>query len=175
MKILRTHRLVLPVALFVLFSFCFLSLAQAATLQLPKGTDVKLKFNPGMEISSGSLAKDVPIICTLAEPVKIGDIVVIEEGAQATATVTEVKKAGGGGKGGYIKVSFSELETKGAYRSVDGSKIKLAGYIENEGKGKGFIPYLFFVLFLKGSQGEINTEATYTVKVEESIILESQE
>lgn len=172
MKTKHCNTYTVGVALLILFSF--VTLTNAATLQLPKGTDVKVKFNPGMKISSGNLEAGVPILCTLAEPVQIGDIVVVDEGAQVTATVTEVKKAGGGGKGGYIKVSFNELETKGAYKTVDGSKIKLSGYIENTGKGKGFFPYLFFVLFLKGSQGEINTDAVYTVKVAESIILQSE-
>ncbi|MEZ5360349.1 MAG: hypothetical protein R3F48_16150 [Candidatus Zixiibacteriota bacterium] len=174
MKIKRWNTCVSCATLLVFALFVFVAPTSAATLQLPKGTDVKVKFNPGMKVSSGTLDKGVPILCTLAEPVKIGDIVVVEAGAQATATVTDVKKSGGGGKGGYIKVSFNELETKGAYKSVDGSKIKLSGYVENTGKGKGFIPYLIFVIFLKGSQGEINTDAVYTVKVAESIILQSE-
>ncbi|MCK5125862.1 MAG: hypothetical protein KAR42_06370 [candidate division Zixibacteria bacterium] len=162
------------VILTTLFLFTMVSLSPAATLQLPKGTDVKVKFTQGMKLSSGTLGQGVPIICHLAEDVRIGDKVVVEAGAQATAVVSDVKKSKGGGKGGYIKISFNELETKGAYNTVDGSKIKLSGYIENTGKGKGFFPYLFFVLFLKGSQGEISTDAVYTVKVAESVILESK-
>lgn len=147
----------------------------AATLQLPKGTKAKLKFSPGMKLSSGELSAGVPIVCYLSEPIQIGGKTVVEEGAQATARVVEAKKAGKGGKPGYIKIEFVELETKGEYRSVDGAKIKLNGYIENTGKGKKTLSYLFiFGLFISGGQGEIDANATYTVEVSESIILESK-
>ena len=162
------------ISLTILFSFLLLSFAQATTLQLAKGTEVKVKFAPGMKVSSGTLSQGVPIVCTLAEPVTIGDKVVVEAGAQATAVVTEVKKSGRPGKAGYIKISFTELETKGEYRTVDGSKIKLTGFVDNMGKKKGFFPYLIFVLFVKGGQGEINADAVYSVKVAESVILESK-
>ena len=54
-----------------------------------------------------------------------------------------------------------------------GKKIALAGVVENEGKGKGIFPYLFFVLFLKGGQGEVAADQAYTATVGQTIILES--
>ncbi|MFH1700128.1 MAG: hypothetical protein ABIE07_06035 [Candidatus Zixiibacteriota bacterium] len=174
MKFNTIYRKSFSAGLIVFFWFAFTALASGATLQLPQGTDVKLKFAPGIKISSGNLAAEVPIICYLAEPILIGGKTVVEEGAQATAKVAEVKPAGKGGKGGYIKIEFIEVETKGEYKTVDGSKIKLTGFIENTGKNKKTMSYLFiFGLFIKGSQGEINPNSIYTVKTAGSTILES--
>jgi hypothetical protein len=148
---------------------------QAATIQLPKGTEVKLKFVEGMKISSGDLSKGIPIIAYLEEAIEIGGKTVVEKGAQATANVAEVTPAGKPGKPGHIKIEFVELETKGAYQSIDGSKIKLTGILENTGKSKKTLSLIFiFGLFIKGTQGEITTNAVYTVQVAESIILESK-
>jgi len=128
-----------------------------------------------MKISSGELSKDVPLLIYLAEPIKIGNTTIVEEGAQGTAKVVDVKKAGKGGKPGYIKVAFVDLETKGEYRSPDNSRIKLEGEIENAGKGRKTLSYLFiFGLFIKGKQGVINPDVVYNAKVAESIILESK-
>jgi len=149
--------------------------AYAATIQLPKGTEVKLRFTPGMKISSGELTKGVPLIVFLAEPIQIGGKTIVEEGAQGTATVLDVKKNGRGGSPGYIKIGFTELEPKGDYKTVDNAKIKLAGEFDNTGSGKKLLSYLFiFGLFIKGSQGEIDTNRVYTAIVAESIILESK-
>lgn len=160
----------------VMFSLlAFSTLSFGATLQLPQGTEVKLKFAQGIKVSSGDIAAGVPIICYLAEPIQIGGKTVVEEGAQATAKVAEVKSAGKGGKGGYIKVEFVEIETKGEYNTVDGSKIKLAGFVENTGKNKKTLSYLFiFGLFIKGSQGELNTSSIYSAQTAENTILESK-
>lgn len=147
----------------------------AATIQLPRGTEVKVKFNTAAKVSSGNLAKDVPVMFTLVEPVIIGGETLVEEGAAGTAKVVEVKKAGAVGKAGYIKVAFVDLEPKGTYLTPDKSKIKLAGEVENKGKGKKLLSILFIAgLFIKGGQGEIPADAVYTAKVAESITLESK-
>ena len=154
----------------------FLSVViQAATIQIPKGMEIKVKFAPGMKISSGDLAKDAPLLIYLAEPIQIGGKTIVEGGSQGTAKVVEVKKAGKGGKPGYIKVAFIDMQTKGEYRSANDAKIKLEGEIENSGKGKKVLSYLFiFGLFIKGGQGVISPDVVYNAKVAESIILESK-
>lgn len=149
---------------------------QAGTIQVPKGQVLKVKFAPGMKVSSGELTQDIPLLIYLAEPIEIGGKTIVEEGAQGTAKVVEVKKAGKGGKPGYIKVAFQEMETKGEYRSRDNSKIKLEGELENAGKGRKTLSYvLIFGLFFSGKQGEIDSGQIYEAKVAESIILESMQ
>ena len=148
---------------------------QAATIGLTKGTEVKARFTTTTKISSGALNKDVPVLFTLAEPVVIGGKTIVEAGAQGNAKVVEVKKAGGGGKPGYIKVAFVDLGPKGEYATAEGAKIKLAGEIENKGKGKKLLSYLFIAgLFIKGGQGEIQADSVYTAQVAETIVLESK-
>ena len=149
------------------------SAVSAATVQLPKGTEVKISFAPGIILSSGSLQKDATLLITLNDPLELGGKVIVEKGARGTAKVVEVKKAGGMGKAGYIKIEFQDMETKGAYKSPEGKKITLAGMAENKGKGKGIFPYLFLVLFLKGGQGEVSADQIYTATVGETIILVS--
>jgi len=147
----------------------------AATIQLPRGTEVKVKFSTAAKVSSGNLAKDVPVLFTLAEPVIIGGETLVEAGATGTAKVVEVEKAGKAGKPGYIKVAFVDLDPKGIYQTADKAKIKLTGEIENKGKGKKLMSMLFIAgLFIKGGQGEIPTNVVYTAKVAESITLESK-
>jgi hypothetical protein len=147
----------------------------AATIQLPRGTEVKVKFTTAAKVSSGNLAKDAPVLITLAEPVIIGGETLVEAGATGTAKVVEVKKAGSVGKPGYIKVAFVDLEPKGIYQTADKAKIKLSGEVENKGKGKKLLSILFIAgLFIKGGQGEIPADTVYTAKVAESITLESK-
>jgi hypothetical protein len=159
---------------FLLVAFLASTVVQAGTIQLPKGTKVKLKFPPDLKVTSGNLSEGIPVICYLAEPVEVGGIVVVEEGAQGTATALEVEPAKKSGKPGRIKIGFITLETKGEYKTLDGSPIKLFGTKEAEGKGKGIFPYLFFIFFVKGSEGVIPTNAVYTVEVAESVVLQSE-
>ncbi|MCP4570189.1 MAG: hypothetical protein GY841_21625 [FCB group bacterium] len=154
--------------------FILSTVASAATVQLPKGTELKVNFAPGIKLSSGSLEKGATLLITLVDPLEMGGKTIVEAGARGTAIVAEVKKAGGMGKAGQIKIEFQDMETKGAYQSPEGKKITLTGFVENEGKGKGFFPYLIFVLFLKGGQGEVAADHTYTATVGETIILESK-
>ncbi len=149
---------------------------QAGTIQVPKGTEVKLKFPAGMEISSGNVTQGIPLVCYLQEPIDIGGVVVVEKDAQATAKVIEVKPAGKGGKPGYIKIEFESLDAKGDFRLVNADKIKISGAVEAKGKGKKLLSYIFiFGLFIKGSQGVIPTDQVYTAKVAESVILDNGE
>ncbi len=147
----------------------------AATIQLPRGTEVKVKFAEGMDINSGKVDKDVPLLIELAEPITIGSKVLVETGAMGTAKVTKAEKAGRAGKPGYIKVEFVEMEVKGNYKPLQGEKIKLSGEIENKGKSKKTLSYLFiFGLFIKGGQGKIDTRQVYTATVAETMILEGE-
>ncbi|MBN1211601.1 MAG: hypothetical protein JXA92_03410 [candidate division Zixibacteria bacterium] len=175
MAILIRRKFTGPVIILTLFIFMLSTGVQAGTIQIPKGTEVKVKFAPGMKITSGELTKDVPLLIYLAEPIKIGNTTIVQKDAQGTAKVIEVKKAGKGGKPGYIKVAFVDFETKGDYRSPDDSRIKLEGEIENAGKSRKTLSYLFiFGLFIKGKQGVISSDVVYNAKVAESMILESK-
>jgi len=161
--------------LVVVLCLFFAGAVQAAKVQVPAGTEVKVKFDSRAAVNSGDAVAGVPILIELAEPITIGGKIIVEEGAKGTAVVSEVKKAGKGGKPGNIKVEFVDLEPKGLFKAPEGAKIKLAGTAEGKGKGKKTLSYLFiFGLFIKGTQGELSTTQAYPATVADNIILESQ-
>lgn len=147
----------------------------AATIQLPQGQEVKVRFAAGMNISSAYLTKDNPLVIYLAESIEVGGKVIVEAGAMGIAKVIEAQPAGKVGKAGFIKIAFVEMETKGDYQAIDGSKIKLSGEIENKGKGKKTLSLLFILgLLISGTNGEISSADIYTAQVAEPIILQSK-
>jgi hypothetical protein len=147
----------------------------AGKIMIPEGKEIKVRFDPNMEINSSNVSEGVPLLINLAEPIDIGGVIVVEKGAPGTATVVEVKKHGMVGKPGYIKIEFVDLEAKGEYQAPEGEKIKLSGFAEHKGKKKTFISILLgFGLLIKGGKGEISTTEYYTATVAESIILESE-
>ncbi len=149
--------------------------ALAGIVQLPAGHPVKLKFDSNMKVNSGDVSEGVPLLITLAEPIKIGGTTVVEEGATGTAMVTKVEKAGRAGKPGMIAVEFQELQPKGEFKSPEEKMIKLKGAFENKGKGKKTLSYILgFGLLIKGGQGEVPTDSVFTAEVAEDIILESE-
>jgi len=150
--------------------------AQAGVVEIGKGKEVKIKFPPGMKLTSGNVTAGIPVVCYLAEPIVEGSVVIVEAGAEATATVLEVEKAGKGGKPGKIKIGFTSLKPKGAYQLMTESEIKLTGATKPiEGKGKKLLSYLFIAgLFIKGSEAVVPTNVVYSVQVAESVYLESK-
>ncbi|MBU0982679.1 MAG: hypothetical protein KKA42_02345 [candidate division Zixibacteria bacterium] len=149
---------------------------QAATFQLPAGTEVKVKFNSDLKISSGELAVGTPLAVTLAEPIKIGDRLLVAAGAAGKAVVAEVKKAGKPGKPGMIKVDFLELGTRGGFKTPDGSALKLAGSAVGKGKSKKLLAYCTIVgiFLINGGQGELDPNQTYTATIAETVVLASE-
>ncbi|MBD3401929.1 hypothetical protein GF420_03460 [candidate division GN15 bacterium] len=147
----------------------------AATFQLPAGTPVAVTFAANQPISSGDVISGVPLVITLAEPIKLGDRVLVEAGAEGKAMVTDVKKASAPGNPGMIRVEFQEIDTKGEFATTDGSSIKLTGAVEMEGKGKKTLAFITIIgiLFIKGGQGEIPADSTYSAEVAETIVLTS--
>lgn len=149
--------------------------AYGGKVQLPEGTEVKVRFDPDMKVSSGKLMKGIPLLIYLTEEITVGGKTIVEEGAQGKAEVLEVKEASKPGKPGYIKVGFTEIEPKGEYSTLDGSNIKLAGEVEAKGKGKKLLSFLLgFGLLIKGGQGELKVDQVYTAKIKETIIMQSE-
>ncbi len=151
----------------------FVATAQAAKVQLPEGTEIKVKFPTSIKISSGVLGTGVPLLFYVDEDVMIGGKTIIEKGAEGTATVTESVKSRKAGKPGKIVLEFGELTPKGAFHTAENGPVKLAGTITAEGKGKKILSYLFIAgLFIKGGQGEISPYKVYTATIAETVILQ---
>lgn len=150
-------------------------MGHAATFQLPAGTEIKLKFNADAKINSGAMETGTKLAVTLEEPIMIGEVLLVAAGASGTAVVGEVEKASAPGKAGKIVVEFTELGTRGGYRTVDGAPLKLAGKVEKVGKGKKILAYVTIVgiFLIKGGQGEIDTREVYTATIGETVVLQS--
>ncbi len=147
----------------------------AGKIMIPKDTKVKIRFDPNMVINSKTTSEGIPLLINLAEAIEIGGVTIIEKGAAGTANVVKAEGAKKGGKAGYIKIEFVDLEPKGNFGLPDGEKIMLIGSAEGEGKGKALISYLFiFGLFIRGGEGTISTNQFYEAVVAENIILESE-
>lgn len=148
--------------------------AWAGKVVLPEDTEVKVKFGSSVRVNSGMLQKGLEIPIYLAEDITIGGKTIVEEGAEGSATVMEIERASRPGDPGYIKLSFTELETKGEYETANGENIKLDGIVENRGKGRKVLSWLFILgLFISGSEGEIDASQAYTATVKETVILQT--
>ena len=109
-----------------------------AKLVLKEGTEVPLVF--ATDLSSKTAGVDDPVNMTLAEDLKIGDVVVIKKGAPALATVSNVKKAGMMGKGGELNIRLD-------YIKFDDGRIRLRGTKGKEGEDKVGATIALTVLF----------------------------
>ena len=110
---------------------------------------------------------------TLAEPIVLGGIELIAAGAAGRGKITEVEKAGAPGKPGKIVVEFSELGTRGGFKTADGASIKLKGTGEKIGKGKKTLAFVTIVgiFLIKGGQGEITADDIFIAHTAETIVL----
>jgi hypothetical protein len=156
----------------VVFTFLCAPAVQAGKVQLDEGTEVKIKFDPGMNISSGNLQKGIPLLIYLAKPVEVGGKIILEEGAMGKAEVLEVMSASKPGKPGYLKVGFIDIKPNGDYKTLDGANVKLKGEVEVNGKGKKILSWIFiFGLFIRGGEATLPSDAIYTIHTAETIRL----
>jgi len=173
-RLSKASRLALAVA--GIMTLLVAPVTEAATFQLPAGTEVKVKFTGAAKISSGSLEPGIKLAIALAEPIKIGEVLLVGEGAAGSAVVKEVKKAAAPGKPGLLVVEFVDMGTRGGYQTADGSAIKLSGKVEKKGGGRKLLAYVTVIgiVFIKGGQGEIDTNHVYTATVAQTTVLQSE-
>jgi hypothetical protein len=91
----------------------------ALTVTLKEGTEVPLIF--ASSLSSKTAVDGDPVNLTLAEDLKIGDVVVAHKGAAALGTVSNAKKSGVLGRPGdlairleYVKAGDQRIKIRGA-------------------------------------------------------------
>jgi hypothetical protein len=96
------------------------------TIVLKEGTDVSLIF--ASDLSSKTAVDDDPVNMTLAEDLKVGDVVVAHKGSVALGTVTNAHKSGMMGKAGELSIRLEYLKT-------DEQRIRLRGSKGKEGEG----------------------------------------
>ncbi|MGA8410027.1 MAG: hypothetical protein WB680_22840 [Candidatus Acidiferrales bacterium] len=107
-------------------------------LVLKEGTDVPLVFS--QDLNSKTAVDDDTVNMTLAEDLKVGDVVVVRKGALAVATVTNAKKAGMMGRPGELSIRLEYLKS-------DDQRLHLRGNKGKEGEGKVGATVALTVLF----------------------------
>jgi hypothetical protein len=110
----------------------------ATPIVLKEGTDVPLVF--ATAISSKTAVDDDSVNLTLAEDLKVGDVVVVKKGAPAVATVTNAKKAGMMGRAGELSIRLEYLKS-------DNQRVHLRGNKGKEGEGRVGATVALTVLF----------------------------
>jgi len=143
--------------------------APAAKLLLKEGTDVKLKFADNL--SSKTANEGDPVNLVLAEDLKVGDVVVVKAGANATGEVTNAKKAGMMGKGGELNLRLEHLK-------AGDQRVRLRGSKGKEGEGKVGTAVALTVLFgpigliKHGKNVEVKAGTPLAAYVDEDISLD---
>ena len=112
--------------------------APVGTVVLREGSEVKLRFIE--PISSKTAAIDDPVTLELSDDIRVGDVIVARIGAKATATVSNVRKAGMMGKAGELNIRLESLRAGDA-------KVHLRGTKGREGDSKVGTAVALTVLF----------------------------
>lgn len=128
-------------------------------LVLREGTEVKLKFAD--DLTSKTATEGDPVNLVLDESVKVGDVVVIREGAKAVGVVSNAKKAGMMGKAGELSIRLEHVK-------AGDDRVKLRGSKGKEGQGKEGTAVALTVLF--GPIGLIKHGKNVEVKAGTSLV-----
>lgn len=148
-------------------------------IRLPEGTDVTVTL--GQDVSSKYAKPGDTVPIKLKDALEVGGVILVKAGATGTARVKSVQTAGSGGKGGRIELELVGLDPKGNYSALEDKMILLKatggkdGVIAAKGKGKGWFPWLFIKLFLKGSPAVIQAGTTIQAQTTESVFVNPAE
>ncbi|MFZ0086727.1 MAG: hypothetical protein WAK78_15690, partial [Candidatus Acidiferrales bacterium] len=112
--------------------------ASVGRVVLKEGTEVPLVF--AAALTSKTAVDDDTVNMTLAEDLKVGDVIVVKKGAPAVATVTSAKKAGMMGRPGELSIRLEYLKS-------DDQRLHLRGNKGKEGEGKVGATVALTVLF----------------------------
>lgn len=170
---MKTAQRPLILGIFAIIAILMMSSQTYAAVQLPAGMEIKVEFIQDVSskyVKPGDLA---PI--KLVEDINVGGIILVKAGAAGTARVVKAEKAGKPGKPGSLELQLVEIESEGAYKTVDGAKIQLEavdGPIIAKGKSKKTMSYIFiFGLFIKGTDGMIPAGHTVAAKVKNDVLI----
>lgn len=105
---------------------------------LRDGTDVDLTF--AQDLSSKTATEGDPVVLTLTDDLKVGNVVVAKAGAKAFGEITRAEKSGMMGKAGQLNMRLN-------YLKVGDTKIKLRGTKGKEGESGTTGAVVLTVLF----------------------------
>jgi hypothetical protein len=105
---------------------------------LRDGTDVNLAF--AQDLSSKTSSEGDPVVLTLTDDLKVGDVVVAKAGCKAFGEITVAERSGMMGKAGQLNLRLD-------YLKVGDTKIKLRGSKGKEGESGATSAVVLTVLF----------------------------
>lgn len=111
------------------------------------------------------------IALTLAEDLKVGDVIVARKGTPASGTVTEVDKNGMGGAPGAIFFEADSLQIEGAAVRLYGGAAKEGQDKVGKAMGLMFVPVVPVGIFVHGRDAEIKPGALFTAFVDADSLL----
>ncbi len=121
---------------------CFLNInipfAFGADVILEKGTKIRLKLLD--KVSSGFNQEGDEVNLAVADDVKLGDTVIVKEGAPAKAMITELIPRGKIGKAGRMTISVYET------KAVNGKTVPLNALVTKKGEDKFVISVALSIL-----------------------------
>jgi hypothetical protein len=170
------HRYLFALAALILFTLPALVHGQ---IRLPEGTAVTVTLQQDVSSKYAKPGDEVPI--KLQDPIEVGSVVLVKAGASGTARVKSVETSGSGGKAGKIELELVGLTSKGNYTALEDKQILLKasandeGVISAKGKGKGWFPWLFLKLFLKGGSAVIKAGTPIPAVTTESVFVNPAE
>ncbi|MDD3012346.1 MAG: hypothetical protein PHC34_01415 [Candidatus Gastranaerophilales bacterium] len=117
------------ILVFINLGFCQVSFGSDVILE--NGTKIRLKLVD--KVSSGLNQEGDEVNFTVAEDIKLGDLVLIKEGARATGIISELINRGRVGKAGKLTINLDYA------KAVNGKKVPLNGTIVKKGEDKVFL------------------------------------
>lgn len=130
----------------IVFMGAFLA-ANAETVQLSAGTAIPMVLMETINGKDNAVGQQVNFRVT--SDIKVGNRVVIPQGAIARGQITRAKKNGAFGQPGEVQVTLNSVA------AVDGTQVILTGgTLYDEGKNK-LVLSVFLCFLLKGGNGEL--------------------
>ena len=157
------------------YIFALTALIFIALPALVQGTEVTVTLQQDVSSKYAKPGDTVPI--KLRDSIEVGGVLLVKAGATGTARVKSVETSGSGGKAGRIELELVGLTSKGNYTALEDKQILLKaaatddGVISAKGKGKGWFPWLFLKLFLKGGPAVMKAGTPIPAKTTESVFV----
>lgn len=140
-----------------------------AKLLLARGTAVPFVFDSDVKSKTAEVGDKIPL--TLADNLKVGDVVVAKKGTPAVATVIQVDKTGMGGVPGEVFFQVDSLQAGGVTIKLRGTAAKEGQDKVGKAVGLMFVPVVPVGVFVHGKDAEIKPGAAFTAFVDADTLL----
>jgi len=133
--------------------------------------DTPVPFVIASDVNSKTADVGDKIALTLAEDLKVGDVVVVKKGTPAVAAVTEVDKTGMGGAPGEVFFQVDSLQAGSVLIKLHGTAAKEGQDKVGKAIGLMFVPVVPAGIFVHGKDAEIKQGASFTAFVDADTLL----